>query len=85
MYLQDLTFIEDGNPDMIGPRINMFKRQLVYNIVSQVQRFQQVPYIFLPVDKIIKFLDELPVMDDEAIYQLSLKCEPRNAQRTSLK
>jgi hypothetical protein len=41
-----LTFIEDGNPEMIGNLINFTKRGMVFKILDQIQTFQQVGYNF---------------------------------------
>lgn len=40
-------FFKDGNKDNIGLKINFYKRHLVYNVIHQILRFQQVPYVDL--------------------------------------
>eukprot|EP00010_Vexillifera_abyssalis_P003031 CAMPEP_0201555756 /NCGR_PEP_ID=MMETSP0173_2-20130828/51115_1 /ASSEMBLY_ACC=CAM_ASM_000268 /TAXON_ID=218659 /ORGANISM="Vexillifera sp., Strain DIVA3 564/2" /LENGTH=275 /DNA_ID=CAMNT_0047967705 /DNA_START=86 /DNA_END=910 /DNA_ORIENTATION=- len=40
VYLTDLTFIEDGNQNTIDNMINVYKRSLVYEVVSQILQFQ---------------------------------------------
>ena len=42
--LQDLTFIEQGNPDYIGELINFEKRVLVSSVLDSVQRYQKVAF-----------------------------------------
>ncbi|KAJ2479855.1 hypothetical protein IWW56_002813 [Coemansia sp. RSA 2131] len=66
VYLQDLTFIEDGNDDMITSRpglINFAKRQRTAGTVRDLQQFQNVPYNLTPVaeiqDWLLKRLEEL--------------------------
>jgi len=44
VYLTDLVFIEDGNPDKIGNMINWTKRRLMYNIINTFQRYQLSQY-----------------------------------------
>eukprot|EP00026_Physarum_polycephalum_P000936 Phypoly_transcript_00937.p1 GENE.Phypoly_transcript_00937~~Phypoly_transcript_00937.p1 ORF type:complete len:870 (+),score=157.80 Phypoly_transcript_00937:977-3586(+) len=44
VYLTDLVFIEDGNPDKIGNMVNWTKRRLMYNIISTFQRYQMAQY-----------------------------------------
>lgn len=44
VYLTDLVFIEDGNPDKIGSMVNWTKRRLMYNIISTFQRYQMSQY-----------------------------------------
>ena len=44
MYLTDLTFVEDGNPNRTGGLINFRKRQLEYNIMVDILQFQDKSY-----------------------------------------
>ncbi|KAJ1725409.1 hypothetical protein LPJ53_000447 [Coemansia erecta] len=65
VYLQDLTFIEDGNDDMIPNTrlINFAKRQRTAGTIRDLQQFQNVPYNLTPVaeiqDWLLKRLEEL--------------------------
>ncbi|PIA19481.1 ras GEF [Coemansia reversa NRRL 1564] len=66
VYLQDLTFIEDGNDDMISSSpglINFAKRQRTAGTIRDLQQFQNVPYNLTPVaeiqDWLLKRLEEL--------------------------
>lgn len=66
VYLQDLTFIEDGNDDMIHSTpglINFGKRQRTAGTIRDLQQFQNVPYNLTPVaeiqDWLLKRLEEL--------------------------
>ncbi|KAJ2161364.1 hypothetical protein GGF46_001542 [Coemansia sp. RSA 552] len=66
VYLQDLTFIEDGNDDMITNSpglINFAKRQRTAGTIRDLQQFQNVPYNLTPVaeiqDWLLKRLEEL--------------------------
>ncbi|KAJ1668257.1 hypothetical protein EV178_000602 [Coemansia sp. RSA 1646] len=67
VYLQDLTFIEDGNDDMItnsnARLINFAKRQRTAGTVRDLQQFQNVPYNLTPVaeiqDWLLRRLEEL--------------------------
>eukprot|EP01119_Soliformovum_irregulare_P008636 TRINITY_DN2173_c0_g2_i1.p1 TRINITY_DN2173_c0_g2~~TRINITY_DN2173_c0_g2_i1.p1 ORF type:complete len:1338 (+),score=458.05 TRINITY_DN2173_c0_g2_i1:150-4016(+) len=76
-YLSDLTFMEDGNPDILNGMINWSKRKLIANVVSQIQLLQGSSYSFPVVEPINTFLTELPHIDDKSLYQLSLLREPR--------
>lgn len=91
VFLTDLTFIEDGNPDMKGDLINWDKRKLVHNIIAQIQKFQMVGYN-LQKDVIIdRYLQEALnksstlYKDDREMYAKSLLLEPRNAKREYIK
>ena len=46
VYLTDLTFVEDGNPDKVLDMINFKKRILEYDIIVQVLKFQTHNYSF---------------------------------------
>eukprot|EP00013_Stygamoeba_regulata_P005514 CAMPEP_0177637074 /NCGR_PEP_ID=MMETSP0447-20121125/4778_1 /TAXON_ID=0 /ORGANISM="Stygamoeba regulata, Strain BSH-02190019" /LENGTH=1732 /DNA_ID=CAMNT_0019138979 /DNA_START=143 /DNA_END=5342 /DNA_ORIENTATION=+ len=82
VYLTDLTFIGDGNPDMLpGQRINFVKHRYVWNIVSTVEKFQTEGYVFNRVEVIHAFLKEQACLSEKDLYDLSLKREPRGAAR----
>lgn len=91
VYLTDLTFIEDGNPDMKGDLINWDKRKLVHNIIAQIQKFQMVGYNLQKEAATDRFLQEqlakAPSLfkDDRDMYAKSLLLEPRNAKREEIK
>ena len=80
MYLRDLTFIEDGNPDKIGNDINFQKIKLMGTIIQEVQAFQKNRYNFHKKNNILQFLKRalIPIEDPEdTIYELSQVVEPR--------
>jgi len=80
VYLQDLTFIEDGNPEMIdGKLINFTKRGMVFKILDQIITFQQVAYNLEAIPELQKYLSHLPQLTDADLYRFSMELEPRNA------
>ena len=85
VYLQDLTFIEDGNPDYVdGDLINFYKRSLVRKTITQLETFQQQAYNFIKVPILRAYLENLPQMDDDSMYKMSLCREPRGAKRSDI-
>jgi son of sevenless-like protein len=42
VFLSDLTMIEEGNPDLIQDLINFKKRDMIYQVIEKVLRYQQV-------------------------------------------
>jgi hypothetical protein len=82
--LQDLTFIEDGNPSFIDGQVNFSKCWQVYNVIATIQRFQTTPYNFVAVDEIARLVTDTPVITDSELYQQSLRLEPRNALRSDI-
>merc|ERR1711916_273871 len=67
MYLTDLTFIDDGNPDFVqsptnAKLINFYKRTLVVNVIHEVQQYQQTRYELPNNNELEAFIQELPRM-----------------------
>ena len=81
--MTDLTFIEDGNsdgsPTAGSAFINFRKRELVSRVFQEIEIFQQSPYPLKPQEPLRTYLAELPYLDVESLYALSLQREPRNA------
>jgi len=81
MYLTDLTFIDDGNPDVVDSKINWNKRELTYRVLSEIELYQQVQYSFPAVEPIRTFLTELPGINEKELFELSLLREPRETPK----
>jgi hypothetical protein len=82
VYLSDLTFVEDGNPDFLedNPKlINFAKRMKSADIIRDIMQYQITHYMFQEVPAIQALLDtgfsKAPPVD--AQYDLSLALEPR--------
>ncbi|CAG8661761.1 16732_t:CDS:2, partial [Funneliformis mosseae] len=81
VYLTDLTFIEDGNPNNLKKSrlINFSKRMKTAEVIREIQQYQSAPYNLNPVQEIQTFIqchlqDSRDVAD---LYELSLSMEPR--------
>ncbi|CDK27463.1 unnamed protein product [Kuraishia capsulata CBS 1993] len=83
MYLSDLRFLADGNRDYLQDKqtINFGKRLGLARIISDAVRPARRPFNFERVEEIQTFIQEYfdAVPDEETMYQLSLKLEPRVA------
>lgn len=83
VYLTDLTFIEDGNPDFVkkgeNKLINFAKQELIYSVFDEIKQYQQTQYSIEYVEQLGAFLQQLPSNDEESLYKLSLLREPRAA------
>ncbi|CAG8502671.1 1002_t:CDS:10, partial [Dentiscutata heterogama] len=85
VYLTDLTFIEDGNPDILKKNqqlINFSKRMKTADVIREIQQYQSVPYNLTPVQEIQIFIqshlqDSRDVSD---LYSTSLDMEPRERE-----
>ncbi|KAI9190231.1 hypothetical protein H9P43_001664 [Blastocladiella emersonii ATCC 22665] len=81
VFITDLTFIEDGNPDYLPENhlINFEKRRKVAAIIEEITRWQRsCRYHLYPVPALQKFLTDLRTneLTERALYDLSLKAEP---------
>ena len=83
--LTDLTFIEDGNPDVLDESvINFTKRNMVYELIQKLLDYQNTPYDFPAFEPIQTLLTELPYDAEKEQFSLSLLREPRNADPKSI-
>ncbi|KAJ3444236.1 ras guanine nucleotide exchange factor i-related [Anaeramoeba flamelloides] len=83
-YLTDLTFIEEGNNDLTNGLINFTKRRLCFDVIFEIQNFQHLGYNLQPVQQIRNFLENFKVLDENTMYSISLKLEPRKARRDEI-
>lgn len=95
VYLTDLTFSDDGNPDFVNGLINFSKREQIYTVIQELLQYQNTPYIsvtypngqqvkFEYVDHIAAFLKELPQNNDNDLYKLSTTVEPKNSDKSTI-
>ncbi|CAB1318268.1 unnamed protein product, partial [Coregonus sp. 'balchen'] len=79
MYLTDLAFIEEGTPNFTEEGlVNFSKMRMISHIIREIRQFQGAPYRIEHQPKVTQFLlDKTLVMDEDTLYELSLKIEPR--------
>ncbi|KAA0704279.1 Ras-specific guanine nucleotide-releasing factor 2 [Triplophysa tibetana] len=79
MYLTDLAFIEEGTPNFTEEGlVNFSKMRMISHIIREIRQFQQTPYRIELQPKVTQYLlDKTLVMDEDTLYELSLKIEPR--------
>lgn len=82
VYLSDLTFVEDGNPDYLQDNpnlINFAKRMKSAEIIREIMQYQIQHYVYQEVPAIQALLDngfeKAPPIDVQ--YDTSLALEPR--------
>eukprot|EP01104_Vermistella_antarctica_P005891 TRINITY_DN16638_c0_g1_i1.p1 TRINITY_DN16638_c0_g1~~TRINITY_DN16638_c0_g1_i1.p1 ORF type:complete len:497 (-),score=131.35 TRINITY_DN16638_c0_g1_i1:148-1638(-) len=81
IFLRDLTFIEEGNPNYIDTKyINFQKMLLLGAVVQEVQQFQTKTYALEKRRGLERFLSKLLVLPDEVLYKHSLQAEPPNKE-----
>lgn len=79
MYLTDLAFIEEGTPNFTEEGlVNFSKMRMISHIIREIRQFQQASYRIDHQPKVTQYLlDKALVIDEETLYELSLKIEPR--------
>eukprot|EP01119_Soliformovum_irregulare_P023169 TRINITY_DN8065_c0_g1_i1.p1 TRINITY_DN8065_c0_g1~~TRINITY_DN8065_c0_g1_i1.p1 ORF type:complete len:496 (+),score=148.35 TRINITY_DN8065_c0_g1_i1:166-1488(+) len=78
LFLSDLTFIEEGNPDFLeNGFVNFVKFQMVASAIQKTQRNQRRPYNLTPVPAIVTFLSSHKALGEKELFELSLAAEPR--------
>ncbi|XP_060927987.1 ras-specific guanine nucleotide-releasing factor 2 isoform X3 [Limanda limanda] len=79
MYLTDLAFIEEGTPNFTEEGlVNFSKMRMISHIIREIRQFQQTPYRIELQAKVTQYLlDKTLIMDEDTLYDLSLKIEPR--------
>ncbi|XP_034640303.1 ras-specific guanine nucleotide-releasing factor 1 isoform X1 [Trachemys scripta elegans] len=79
MYLTDLAFIEEGTPNYTEDGlVNFSKMRMISHIIREIRQFQQTSYKIEHQAKVTQYLlDQSFVMDEESLYESSLKIEPK--------
>ncbi|MED6293826.1 Ras protein-specific guanine nucleotide-releasing factor [Characodon lateralis] len=81
MYLTDLAFIEEGTPNYTEDNlVNFSKMRMISHIIREIRQFQQTAYKIDFQPKVAKYLlDSSTVMDEESLYEASLRIEPKTS------
>ncbi|NWX32588.1 RGRF1 factor, partial [Notiomystis cincta] len=79
MYLTDLAFIEEGTPNYTEDGlVNFSKMRMISHIIREIRQFQQTSYKIEHQPKVTQYLlDQSSVMDEESLYEASLRIEPK--------
>ncbi|XP_067827246.1 ras-specific guanine nucleotide-releasing factor 1 isoform X3 [Heptranchias perlo] len=79
MYLTDLAFIEEGTPNYTEDGlVNFSKMRMISHIIREIRQFQQTAYKIEQQPKVARYLlVQLNVMDEESLYEASLRLEPK--------
>ncbi|XP_060035543.1 ras-specific guanine nucleotide-releasing factor 1 isoform X2 [Erinaceus europaeus] len=79
MYLTDLAFIEEGTPNYTEDGlVNFSKMRMISHIIREIRQFQQTAYKIEHQAKVTHYLlDQSSVMDEESLYESSLRIEPK--------
>uniref|UniRef100_A0A8C5CUJ7 Ras-specific guanine nucleotide-releasing factor 1-like n=1 Tax=Gadus morhua TaxID=8049 RepID=A0A8C5CUJ7_GADMO len=79
MYLTDLAFIEEGTPNYTEDQlVNFSKMRMISHIIREIRQFQQTAYKIDYQPKASQYLlDSSSVLDEESLYEASLRIEPK--------
>jgi len=79
LFLKDLVFIEDGNPDELedGRLINFQKKMQIGAVLKQIRKLQGKYYRLAPNIALVRELVLLPSFGDTESYIRSKRLEPR--------
>ncbi|CAL8293690.1 unnamed protein product [Boreogadus saida] len=79
MYLTDLAFIEEGTPNYTEDSlVNFSKMRMISHIIREIRQFQQTAYKIDHQPKATEYLlDKSTVLDEETMYEASLRIEPK--------
>ncbi|XP_038621783.1 ras-specific guanine nucleotide-releasing factor 2 isoform X2 [Tachyglossus aculeatus] len=79
MFLTDLAFIEEGTPNFTEEGlVNFSKMRMISHIIREIRQFQQTSYRIDHQAKVTQYLlDKTLIIDEDTLYELSLKIEPR--------
>eukprot|EP00118_Oscarella_pearsei_P019165 m.202022 g.202022 ORF g.202022 m.202022 type:complete len:1950 (+) comp39602_c1_seq2:196-6045(+) len=76
LYLKDLTFAADGNPDYLkGGLINLDKRRQMYTTLRELRRFQNSIYSYVLVPSIQEYLLRHVIVADADLHETSRQLE----------
>ena len=77
VYLTDLTFINDGNPNNVEGLINFRKRELIYRVIEEFQQYQQVSYNLTLDNQLLSLVARTTGKTEDELFALSLELEPK--------
>ncbi|XP_045760965.1 guanine nucleotide-releasing factor 2 isoform X3 [Maniola jurtina] len=82
LFLQDLTFVHVGNPDLLPDgSINFTKRWQQYTIMENMKRFHKEQYKFKKNERIQAMFNEFDdVLSEETMWQISETIKPRGGR-----
>ena len=76
----DLVFSDEGNPSMTSDgRINFEKDALMCTRIQELERYKDSKYDFIAVEPLFSYLSELPALEENDLYKLSLERQPRQS------
>jgi len=86
LVLQDLTFVQIGNPDLLDGKINFAKRWQQFNILDNLRRFKKEQYHIGRNEEIILFFGDFEeYLSEDEMWALSETIKPRGQANKGVK
>mmetsp|Transcript_34688 Transcript_34688/g.87212 ORF Transcript_34688/g.87212 Transcript_34688/m.87212 type:complete len:1018 (-) Transcript_34688:186-3239(-) len=87
VFLTDLTFIEEGNSDVLhGTKlINFDKRRKIATVIQEIRQRQHIPYNLCPVTSVQDLILNSKPLEEEVAYKLSVQNEQKLKSPAALK
>lgn len=76
-HLSDLLFLDEKYPKIVEGKMNCSKMEAIGSIISFLISLHHVPYHFIPLDKVIRYIEGAKEFDDKEAYERSLQLEKR--------
>jgi hypothetical protein len=76
-----LTGIEETQPNYLEGLINFSKMRLIHAVVKEINNFKSGSYDFVKVASIYDSLKNLQLLDENSLFALSLKYEPKDPEK----
>ncbi|GAB1868606.1 Ras-specific guanine nucleotide-releasing factor 2-like isoform X1 [Camponotus japonicus] len=85
VYLTDLSFIEEGTPNITDDGLlNFSKMRMISHVIREIRHFQQTPYKIELISKVTNYLlDTSLLLNEKDLYRMSLEIEPRTSRLSS--
>lgn len=81
MYLSDILFTNEGNPDYINGLINFFKCVKCSETIKRIKQYQLKGYNFVENKDLQNLLlNQTVYLDEETLYDISYYLEPREGK-----
>ncbi|KAK3766068.1 hypothetical protein RRG08_002305 [Elysia crispata] len=82
MYLTDLSFIEEGTPNVTEDGlVNFSKMRMIAHVIREIRLFQQTSYKIEHHPRVTSYLlDPSRLLDEDQTYKASLGIEPKQSR-----
>jgi son of sevenless-like protein len=78
LYLKDLTFINDGNPNKKNNLINFSKNWQIHDVIAKMEQFKSGIWRLNSDEHTESYCSKVIALPEKRLYSYSLLCEPRN-------